>query len=549
MVAVLTHEDESSAVDVAHCLDLWQESLNRDAVPGRRRRRPSGFTVVATCVLLLAVFQNFYRLSVAPLLPNEDLYARMGWLYLHWSSVPAAQRGFKVSNAEHPPLVKVLFGLSQLIAGHPSVTAARAVDACCVIATSILLAWWLGAVVNRWAGLLAGGLLALIPMPLFLDATRYGRGATLDTVAQLFMVASLVLGWCWVRTPNRHRWAFAAGTGICLGLAAASRENAFLGIFGPLLLAFFWARTSWSRLAGWLGQLLVVLGVAFAVVIGCYLPFGDVSGRLRYLLAFQAQHSSRGHLIGLAGRIDIHPPWWANFWFAGHSLGPALSFALVATAVLGALLRRDTLTAWLATSMFGPIVFHCFYAGVSLPHYWTLWTPAVIALSATGIFAIGSWLRASFSLWRRAIAGLGVIAIALTVGPAILAETVRVAKLRPEGARVVASLRAERHLHGTIVTAGTYTDEVNPLLPGATILTQLPVNPVGVDTILMAQPRCGRLISRRLRAFIQINLGTGAVQLIHTDRLMRVYVITGPTILPSQQQVTSFPSLNLSTNC
>jgi 4-amino-4-deoxy-L-arabinose transferase-like glycosyltransferase len=551
VVALLTHGGQSPTATMAYPAD---HADNRQAQPEsgsatRHTWRPSSFAIVATAVLALAVFQNFYRLSVAPLLPNEALYARMGWLYLHWASVPAAQREFKASNAEHPPLVKVLFGLSQLIVGHPSVTAARAVDACCVIATSTLLAWWLGRVVNKWAGLLSGALLALIPMPIFLDATRFGRTASLDTVAQLFMVASLVLGWHWVRASTRRGWAFAAGTGICVGLAAASRENAFLGILGPLLLAFFWARTSWSRLASWLGQLLLVLGTAVAVLVACYLPFGDVLPRIHYLLAFQTGHSFRGHLVGVAGRMDIHPPWWANFWFAGHSLGPSLSFALLTTAAIGALLRRDAVIAWLVTSMIGPIVFHCFYAGVSLPHYWTLWTPAVIALSATGIFSIGRWLHSGFPLWRRAVAGIAVTAIALAIVPAILAETDRVANLKSEGARAVASLRAARGLHGAIVTAGTYPDEVNPLLPGATILTALPANPAGVDTILLAKPRCGRLISRQLRAFIQVNVATGAVQLIHTDRLMRVYVITGPVTLPSPEQIRSFPPVKFSDNC
>src|SRR6185437_6578723 len=408
MVALLVHEESSvaSLTEPTESPGRWQVPV--PLVSSRPRRRPSGFAIVASGVLLLAGFQNFYRLAVDPLLPNEALYARMGWLYVHWGSATAAQRDFKASNAEHPPLVKMLFGLAQLIAGHPSVTAARVVDASCVIATSVLLAWWLGTVVNKWAGLIAGALLALIPMPIFLDATRFGRTASLDTVAQLFMVASLVLGWHWVRTPTRRGWAFAAATGIAVGLAAASRENAFLGILGPLLLAFFWARDSWSRLAGWLGQLLLVVGTAAAVFVACYLPFGDVSGRVRYLLAFKTHHSFRGHLIGFAGRIDMHPPWWANFWFAGHSLGPALSFALVTTAVIGALLRRDALIGWLTTSLIGPIVFHCFYAGVTLPHYWTLWTPSVIALAGIGIFDIARWLQSSFPLWRRIVAGLAI---------------------------------------------------------------------------------------------------------------------------------------------
>lgn len=520
-------------------------------IPSTRRfrwRRPSPFAVTASIVFVLAIFQNFYRLSVAPLLSNEDLYARMGWLYVHWWSVPSAEQTSEVTNVEHPPFAKLLFGLAELAVGHPSVTAARAVAAVCVIATSMLIAWWVGRVVGPWVGLVAGGTLALIPMPIYTVTTRFGRAAELDNVAQFFMVAGLVAGWHWSRASGRRAWDLAVVTGLMVGLATASKENGCLGMVGPILLMFAWSRTSWSRLGRWLAQAVIFAASAVASFSLCYLPFGDIVGRIHYMVTFQSDHSVRGHLIGFAGTVDIHPPWWTNFWFAGHSLGATLSIVLSATALLAVLVRRGPLTAWLACSLAAPIVFHCFYAGVALPYYWTLWAPAFIALSAIGISDVTRAVR-SAAFGRRAVACVAALAIASALAAAVASETFRIATLQPQGARVVATIRAERGLHGQILTMGTYTDEIAPLLPNTVLLTRLPKQLNVIDTIIMAQPRCGRLIPRMFRALINVNVAAGSLRLAHTDRLMRIYLVAGPLIRPTAAESLAEPAGHLADNC
>ncbi len=507
------------------------------------------FEVATAAVAVVAVFQNFFRLASAPLMPNEDLYARMGWEYVHWGAMSAVQRAPVITNFEHPPLAKLMFGLAQVVTGHPGVTASRAVDALFVLATAGLLGWWVGSTVGKWAGLSAGGCLACMPSPIFVDTTRFARTASLDTVCQFFLVAALVFGWRWSRAQGGRAWALAVGTGICLGLATASKENGFLGLLGPLVLSLFWSRTSWARLGTWCAQFLTVIVSSAAVFLACYLPFGNTAGRIRYLMRFQSTHSTNGHLVGLAGQVYIHPPWWANFWFAGHSLGWPLSVCLSAGAFIALLVRRDSIVAWLATAMIGPVLFHCFFAGVALPYYWTLWTPAVIALAAAGWQDLLIRSRRSGNPFASSAGAIIVAAAIAAVAIPSAVETTRVATLHPEGATAVASLRSKLHLHGAVLATGTFRDETDPPLAPAQVIHKVPSQLTAVDMIIVGKPRCRTLRSRAILALVTENLRNGNLQLVHTDRLLTAYVVNRPLTPPTSAQVTAQPNQHLADHC
>jgi hypothetical protein len=144
----------------------WREKDSCPSTPSSaasHSRRPRlaapAFLLTAAVTATAALFSNFYRLSRAPILSDEALYADVSWRYLHWNSLSAAQRSSARNNFEHPPLAKVLFGVAELVRGHPDIDAARAVSASCTVATALILCLWLGTAVDRWAGLLAGGML------------------------------------------------------------------------------------------------------------------------------------------------------------------------------------------------------------------------------------------------------------------------------------------------------------------------------------------------------------------------------------------------------
>ncbi|MGB9377393.1 MAG: hypothetical protein WCB04_07770, partial [Mycobacteriales bacterium] len=111
---------------------MWSGAADPGS-PQTSRQRWDGvlFGCVALVVLAATLFQNFFRLPLAPILNDEPFYAGMGWRYVHWNSLPAAAQAPIASNGEHPPLVKFLFGWAETMAGSPSLPAARAVSAAC----------------------------------------------------------------------------------------------------------------------------------------------------------------------------------------------------------------------------------------------------------------------------------------------------------------------------------------------------------------------------------------------------------------------------------
>jgi 4-amino-4-deoxy-L-arabinose transferase-like glycosyltransferase len=505
------------------------------------------FVVVSILVAVWGVFQNAYRLSAVPLMPNEDLYARMGWAYVHWDRVPATARVPAASNFEHPPAAKMLFGLAQLVADGHSVLAIRLVAVGCTLVTSLLLAGWLGRVAGRWVGLAVAGAFLLVPEPAFIDTTRYARVGSLDAVCQLFMVATLAAGWSWSQQGGKRSWLAAGACGLSLGLAVASKENGGLAFAGPLLLAFYWSRTSWRRLGAWIAQAATILTLAAGTVLACYAPYGSTWTRIGYLLRFQSDHSANGHLVGFAGQIAIHPPWWANFWFAGHALGSGISCVVITGTAAAVILRRDPIVRWLATALAGPIVFHCFYAGVALPYYWTLWLPLALALAALGFDEIARRLHAASADWRLASLILAAVLVPVLIGAGL--ETGRVATLRPAGAAVAGRMRGQLHLHGDVLATGTFRDETAPLLPSATVLNVVPKDLTSVDMILLARPRCRIERSPQVRALVAANLAAARLQLAHADHIMQIYLVTAPLIAPTAEQIRAQPPEHLRDHC
>ena len=332
---------------------------------------------------------NFLRLGPSLIMPDEGTYAESAWRYVQGTVSPAIQLSAANSNAplkigqstaqinpdnfEHPPLGKWLFGLGQLVAGHQSVTADRTVAAIATLLTGVIIVIWVGRVAGRWTGLLAGAFVVLLPEAVQGSAgLRLGRFGLLDPIAELFVVVYLLLMWEWFRSGRRRAWLFAAVTGLAIGAATASKENGFLAAVVPILI---WLVVAWRQprvLAERLGQAAVAVVAGLVVFVATYLPFSTPWLRIRYLIDFQRIHSNDGHLIGLAGQVTWHPPWWANLWFAGHGMGAAVTVFVLAFAAVACVLRRDRLVAFCGAALAGPIVFHCFIAGVALSFYWTL---------------------------------------------------------------------------------------------------------------------------------------------------------------------------------
>lgn len=499
------------------------------------------FPVAAGAVAVWALFLNLFRLSTTPPSIDEPLYAQMGWNYLHWWSLPPDLRRPALSNFEHPPLAKVVFGLAELVTGHESLTAARATAVTTFLAAAVLLAVWLARVADRWTALLTFGLLALVPMSTGVQDTRFARDAMLDNVTVLFSVGALLLAWRWFRVGGRRAWKLAVATGFVVGLATATKENGFLTVVGLVILGVRLTVHDRRSAAQRLSQTAAAVVVAAVTFFVTYLPFGDPFGRLHYLLHDQFGHSRVGHSVGFAGRVTMHPPWWANFWFAGHDLGPVLAWVLLAFAVAGLALRRGLVTGWCAAALLGPVLFHCVIAGVALEFYWVLWSPAFFALAAIGITEVVRRAAALPGTPVRALAGAAVLLAAVVVVSSVVRQTWTVATLEPVGAVTVPPLRDELGLHGSILTTGLYLQEIRPALQPARIWTRVPGRLTSVDTVLVGKRRCRTPLDPAVRALVRVNLEEGTLRRVRSDRLLTMYVVQGPLVQPSYEDVVAEP--------
>ena len=70
----------------------------------------------------------------------------------------------------------------------------------------------MGKIAGRRTGLLAAGLLTVIPEAAGGSLGRLDRFATLDPVAGAFMVLSVVVAWMWSRRTGRAALLWAAAT-------------------------------------------------------------------------------------------------------------------------------------------------------------------------------------------------------------------------------------------------------------------------------------------------------------------------------------------------
>lgn len=520
------------------------------------------FVALSVFVAAWAVFQNFFRIGVAPILADEPTYVESGWQYVHGTVHPPTVSGSSLvsvpGNFEHPPLTKYLFGLAQLLDGHAdSLTASRCVSSLATLLAGLIVAVWIGREAGRWAGLVAGGLLTLLPEAASGSFGRFDRFAMLDPVASMFMVLSVVLAWEWARRTGRAAWTFAALTGVAVGLAAGSKENGFLGAIGPVVVTVLLAAVTRPRdrrtILTRLYQALAAMLISGLVFIVLYLPLGNPITAIKYLVDFQTAQSADGHLIGFAGQVTSMPPWWANLWFAGHNYGSLLTGFLVAAAVLAVVLRRDLLVGWCAAALAVPFVFHCFIANVALGYYWVMWTPMFLTLAGIGAAEVVKLIaRATRGISVSLVAPVAVLAsaavLAIPVGESI-SESATVADIQPNGVQVLPQLMKEHHLTGAIVSTGIGSWAYSYYVPSAKIYTTATSPVPDTSLIVISTVQCRDPLDASVRALAKINVAAGHALQIYADSSATVYEVTGALTLPTPAQISAEPASNATDGC
>jgi hypothetical protein len=501
------------------------------------------YWVASAIVLLWALFLNFFRLGVPDVMDDEVAYAKDGWAYLHGNL--ARQR---ITHGKHPLLAKWLYGLAQLAAGHESVTADRVVAASATILTGAVLLVWIGRIAGRWTGLLACSLALLLPEAIQGTSLRFGRFAFLDPVAELFVVLYLLLLWEWFASTRRRAWLFAAASGVAIGCATAAKENGFLAAVVPVLLVTLAGRREPHLMVQRLREVALAVLVSLGIFLLTYFPLGSPFRRILHMVKSQAKNSSNGHPIGLAGHTFQHPPWWANLWFAAHGMGAAVTIFVLGFAALACALRRDRLVVFCLAALTGPIIFHCFIAGVMLSFYWTPWMPPLLALTALGVAEFARALQ-KVSLPRPVQVGAALLVLLIPL-PACLALTRTTATITPSGLKVLGSVLAQHRLTGPVLTSGISPRQFGYYLPHTPILMSPPTSLAAIDAVVVGAPQCRLMTDNRTtRSIVAVNVAVGRLREIHADKLMTLYAVTSKLVMPSPAQIAAQPPTNLATGC
>jgi 4-amino-4-deoxy-L-arabinose transferase-like glycosyltransferase len=532
----------------AHAL-ARQVSVSRPVL----RSRSWAFPTVSLLCSAWAVYANVWRFRFPALAADEPTYAIAAWRYIHGDhALPPVGGLTNAHNFEHPPLAKLMFGAAQLLVGHPSIPADRLVAAGCTLLTALVVGVWVGRTVERWSGLLAAMLVAVLPMRVPDVDFRFGSYGMLDPVAEMFMTLSVVCAWLWFRRRGRASWAWAVATGVSVGLAAASKENGFLAAPGVVLLGLLLALRS-RQLLRRIAQTVVAVTLSALAFAACYLPLGHPVAALRFMLTFQWHHSRTGHFVDVAGALTAHPPWWTFLWFAAHGLGWVVGVASVAACVAAVVLRHDRLVAWCLAALVGPVLFHSLVAGVVLPYYWVMWTPAWLALTAVGVHDLTGVSVRLLSRARRprlpAVAGALVPAVAVAVfGVPAAADSVHLATQRLAGPQRIPLAMAGANLHGGLVIGGVPPEQLwDSKLPGP-VSYRLPEDLWGYDTVAVGH-LCGHPVPAGIRALLGVNLRRGVVHLLYRDATIAVYGGYAALQAPTPAQVAAQPPADASAAC
>jgi 4-amino-4-deoxy-L-arabinose transferase-like glycosyltransferase len=496
-----------------------------------RRGQSVAYPIAAVAVSLAGLFTSFFRLSTASVTPDEPGYVGAGWIYMH-AHVGALP--FTVpNNLEHPPLAKYLFGLAQVLAGHRSLLSARVVAATCTVLTGVVLAVFIGRAANRWAGLLAASLFVMLPQHgLFSDSI--GRHAMLEPVAILFSVSALAASWWWFAGSGARAWAWALIAGVLTGCATSAKESAFLGMIGVVVLGVALTSRSWRALAERVAQSASALVVAGLVFLALYLPVGSPMKLVRHMIEFQSRESECGHPVNVAGNSYWFPPWWANFWFAGHTVGAAATALLLATcgvAVYGVM--TDRVVQWLLASLVGPVIFFCFLTTIALPYYWTLWAPAYYSLAAIGTVKLCTLaLRAE---WRRPIALAAGVTVLLAFCATWVADA---ADLHLEGPAAVAKATHQGR-DGSLLLIDYSLPALHQYMSARPFKVSVPTSPDTVRYIVVASHVRVGVVKAATLAFARVNVAQGTVHKIYSDSGVTVYERNGAFVQPTAQQIAA----------
>ena len=199
------------------------------------------------CILLLAAGVRFYGFTTSAIWCDEGSSLML-------SNYPLTGIWFHAAHDVHPPLYfMLLHGWIALFGDN--LASIRTLSVLPGIATVLLGAWLVRLIATQRAALLAGLLLALLPI-----AVRYSQEVRMYSLLGLWLIAATIALVYWVKSPHQNRYLVI----YALLMAAAFYTHyftAFCVIAHWLYLMLNGRSTGWlvKRPAWWLANVAIVL--------------------------------------------------------------------------------------------------------------------------------------------------------------------------------------------------------------------------------------------------------------------------------------------------
>lgn len=471
---VTTNEPALEEIDIPESPPIAQKPASR----GGRFRFPALEWMIVAALAIAALIPRIILATQLDLVTDEHIYIQGAKIYLPLLLHFQFNSSGWLFNYEHPPLVKLLIGLSIDINAHlghiisSELIAARIPSI--IFGTLLVVAiYWLGrAPFGRVVALLAALCLAFSPWLAYFSALAY-----LDiTMTTLITIAYLLL-WPAIRRPRLYLLVAAL-----VGLGVASKYTAALAIPGIMLFTAYYFFVMRFRLPRaerpripWLWWIasLALAPVAFFIVDPAIWrsPFN----LLKHSFKFEWHHSVEGHLTFLAGQYSGHVPHWAILYIIFNKMSvfvtiPAAFFVLYALVQLVRFhLLKSQMTVLEATGIAFLLIWLLSILGMfSLlnivvgTHYHLPLAPPVALAGAAGLAVLLRYRRSA--LFASRTAPKEAQTAPATAGP-VPAVKRSIARINPRAAivlAVMAVLLVIPHFVGLTTTyaAEGYTSEV-----------------------------------------------------------------------------------------
>jgi 4-amino-4-deoxy-L-arabinose transferase-like glycosyltransferase len=275
--------------------------------------------VLIFCILgLLALIPRIILARQLDLVKDEIIYIIAGKSYmplLRHITTSIGSGGWQY-NYEHPPLVKLLMGLSILInahIGHPlnELLAAR-IPSIIVGVALVIVIYWLGREpFGHVVAFLAALAVAFSPWLAYFSALAY-----LDMTMTTFITTAYLLTWHATRRP----WLYI-GVALLVGLGVDSKYTAALIIPAIILFTGYYFFVLRLRLPAtqrpaipWRWWLLAIILAPLCFLMTDPAIWPDPLHQLPYSMLYEWNQSIDGHLTFVAGSANLHVPHWAALY-------------------------------------------------------------------------------------------------------------------------------------------------------------------------------------------------------------------------------------------